>query len=146
MIVPDTFVWASWKPPSERRYLHPPKKHPMSETADGSPEQPEVTLARDLGLFDATMIGLGAMIGAGIFVLTGLAFNEAGPAAIVTFALNGIVSGFTALSYAELASAIPEAGGGYAFVRRAMPRVVGFLAGWMLWFAYTVACALYHGP
>ncbi len=115
----------------------------MAETAGSTPQQPEVTLARDLGLFDATMIGLGAMIGAGIFVLTGLAFNEAGPAAIVTFALNGIVSGFTALSYAELASAIPEAGGGYAFVRRAMPRVVAFLAGWMLWFAYTVACALY---
>ncbi len=108
-------------------------------------QQPEgeVQLARDLGLFDASMIGLGAMIGAGIFVLTGLAFQAAGPGAIVTFALNGVVSMFTALSYAELASAIPEAGGGYSFVRRAMPRWAGFLAGWMLWFAYTVACALY---
>jgi amino acid transporter/nucleotide-binding universal stress UspA family protein len=103
----------------------------------------EVQLARDLGLFDASMIGLGAMIGAGIFVLTGLAFEAAGPGAIWTFALNGVVSTFTALSYAELASAIPEAGGGYSFVRRAMPRWAGFLAGWMLWFAYTVACALY---
>ncbi len=106
-------------------------------------ETGEVQLARDLGLFDATMIGLGAMIGAGIFVLTGLAFQAAGPGAIVTFGLNGVVSLFTALSYAELASAIPEAGGGYSFVRRAMPRWAGFLAGWMLWFAYTVACALY---
>lgn len=103
----------------------------------------EVSLARALGLFDATMIGLGAMIGAGIFVLTGLACGVAGPAAILTFAFNGIVTAFTALSYAELASAIPEAGGGYSYVRRAMPRTVGFLAGWMLWFAYTVACALY---
>ena len=85
-------------------------------------QQGEVQLARDLGLFDASMIGLGAMIGAGIFVLTGLAFKAAGPGAIVTFGLNGIVSAFTALSYAELASAIPEAGGGYSFVRRAMPR------------------------
>ncbi len=103
----------------------------------------EVTLARALGLFDAVMIGLGAMIGAGVFVLTGIAAGEAGPAAIVAFALNGIVTTFTAFSYAELASAIPEAGGGYSFVKRAMPRLIGFLAGWMLWFAYTVACALY---
>jgi amino acid transporter/nucleotide-binding universal stress UspA family protein len=105
--------------------------------------QGEVTLARTLGLFDATMIGLGAMIGAGVFVLTGIAAGEAGPAAIVAFALNGIVTTFTAFSYAELASAIPEAGGGYSFVKRAMPPALGFLAGWMLWFAYTVACALY---
>jgi amino acid transporter/nucleotide-binding universal stress UspA family protein len=103
----------------------------------------EVTLARTLGLFDASMIGLGAMIGAGVFVLTGIASGEAGPAAIIAFALNGIVTTFTAFSYAELASAIPEAGGGYSFVKRAMPSSVSFLAGWMLWFAYTVACALY---
>jgi amino acid transporter/nucleotide-binding universal stress UspA family protein len=103
----------------------------------------EVTLARTLGLFDATMIGLGAMIGAGVFVLTGIAMGEAGPAAIIAFALNGIVTTFTAFSYAELASAIPEAGGGYSFVKRAMPGSIGFLSGWMLWFAYTVACALY---
>jgi amino acid transporter/nucleotide-binding universal stress UspA family protein len=103
----------------------------------------QVTLARTLGLFDATMIGLGAMIGAGVFVLTGIAIGEAGPAAILAFALNGIVTTFTAFSYAELASAIPEAGGGYSFVKRAMPPALGFLAGWMLWFAYTVACALY---
>lgn len=103
----------------------------------------EVTLARTLGLFDAIMIGLGAMIGAGVFVLTGMAAGEAGPAAIIAFALNGIVTTFTAFSYAELASAIPEAGGGYSFVKRTMPPALGFLAGWMLWFAYTVACALY---
>ncbi|MFC2029488.1 amino acid permease [Chloroflexota bacterium] len=106
-------------------------------------EGQEVTLARTLGLFDAVMIGLGAMIGAGVFVLTGIALGAAGPGAIVAFALNGIVTTFTAFSYAELASAIPEAGGGYSFVKRAMPPAMGFLAGWMLWFAYTVACALY---
>lgn len=105
--------------------------------------QGEVTLARTLGLFDATMIGVGAMIGAGVFVLTGIALGESGPAAIIAFALNGIVTMFTAFSYAELASAIPEAGGGYSFVKRAMRPAMGFLAGWMLWFAYTVACALY---
>jgi amino acid transporter/nucleotide-binding universal stress UspA family protein len=103
----------------------------------------EVTLARTLTGFNATMIGLGAMIGAGVFVLTGIAAGEAGPAAIIAFALNGIVTTFTAFSYAELASSIPEAGGGYAFVKRVFPGVIGFTSGWMLWFAYTVACSLY---
>lgn len=103
----------------------------------------EATFARDLGLFDATMIGVGAMIGAGIFVLTGLAAGEAGPASILSFILNGLVTLITAFAYAELASAIPRAGGGYSFVRMAFPGATGFIAGWMLWFAYTVACSLY---
>ncbi len=89
------------------------------------------------------MIGVGAMIGAGIFVLTGIAAGESGPASILAFALNGAVTLLTAFAYAELAAAMPEAGGGYAFVRRAFPGAVGFTAGWMLWFAYTVACSLY---
>ena len=101
------------------------------------------SFARDLGLFDATMIGVGAMIGAGIFVLTGIAAGEAGPASILSFALNGVVTLLTAFAYAELASAIPRAGGGYSFVRMAFPGATGFVAGWMLWFAYTVACSLY---
>jgi amino acid transporter len=101
------------------------------------------TFARDLGLFDATMIGVGAMIGAGIFVLTGIAAGESGPASILAFALNGVVTLLTAFAYAELASAIPRAGGGYSFVRMAFPGALGFTAGWMLWFAYTVACSLY---
>ncbi len=101
------------------------------------------TFARDLGLFDASMIGIGAMIGAGIFVLTGIAAGEAGPASILAFVLNGVVTTLTAFAYAELASAIPKAGGGYSYVKMAYPGAVGFVAGWMLWFAYTVACSLY---
>ena len=89
------------------------------------------------------MIGVGAMIGAGIFVLTGIAAGEAGPASILAFSLNGFVTLLTAFAYAELASAIPRAGGGYSFVRMAFPGGVGFIAGWMLWFAYVVACSLY---
>ena len=107
------------------------------------PQSNRVTFARSLGCFDASMIGIGAMIGAGIFVLTGIAAGEAGPASILAFALNGLVTLMTAFCYAELASAIPEAGGGYSFVKKAFPGPVGFLSGWMLWFAYTVACSLY---
>lgn len=114
----------------------------MTSPQEGS-RTGEPTFARTLGLFDATMIGVGAMIGAGIFVLTGIAAGESGPASILAFGLNGAVTLLTAFAYAELASAIPEAGGGYTFVRRAFPGVVGFIAGWMLWFAYTVACSLY---
>lgn len=114
----------------------------MTAHREGS-QAGEPTFARNLGLFDATMIGVGAMIGAGIFVLTGIAAGESGPASILAFALNGAVTLLTAFAYAELAAAIPEAGGGYAFVRRAFPGAVGFTAGWMLWFAYTVACSLY---
>ncbi|MFQ6062855.1 MAG: APC family permease, partial [Methanosarcinales archaeon] len=115
-------------------------------TSDNDQEnnkETKVVFRRDLGLFDASMIGIGAMIGAGIFVLTGIAAGKAGPAAILAFTLNGILTLFTAFSYAELASAIPEAGGGYSFIMKAMPRYMGFLSGWMLWFAYTVACSLY---
>ncbi|PSP81246.1 amino acid transporter [Halobacteriales archaeon QS_4_69_225] len=97
----------------------------------------------ELGLLDATMIGMGAMIGAGIFVLTGLAADIAGPAAIVVFALNGVVTAFTGLSYAELAASIPKSGGGYAFVREIFNDFSSFIMGWMLWFAYMIAGGLY---
>ncbi|WP_277555603.1 APC family permease [Halobaculum limi] len=99
--------------------------------------------ATNLGLLDATMIGIGAMIGAGIFVLTGLAAETAGAGAIVVFALNGGVTAFTALSYAELASAIPKNGGGYAYVREAFSAPVAFVMGWTRWFTYMAAGALY---
>jgi basic amino acid/polyamine antiporter, APA family len=106
-------------------------------------ERHTVELSRSLGFFDATMIGVGAMIGAGIFVLAGLAVGRAGPGALLAFGCNGVITLFTALSYAELASSIPEAGGGYAFVKKVLPNWVAFISGWMLWFAYVVACSLY---
>lgn len=103
----------------------------------------KVTLTRDLRLFDVTMIGVGAMIGAGIFVLTGLAAGQAGPALLLAFFLNGIIALFTAASYAELGAAMPEAGGGYAWVREGLSTYFGFLSGWMSWFAQAIACSLY---
>ncbi|AGN02530.1 cationic amino acid transporter [Salinarchaeum sp. Harcht-Bsk1] len=108
----------------------------MSSQQTRSPEA-------NLGLLDATMIGMGAMIGAGIFVLTGLAADIAGPAALLVFGLNGVGTAFTGLSYAELAAAIPKSGGGYAFVRETFDDLASFLMGWMLWFAYMIAGALY---
>lgn len=104
---------------------------------------PSTQLSRDLGLFDITMVGVAAMIGAGIFVLTGIAAGTAGPALIVAFALNGIVTLLTGMIYAELGSAIPEAGGGYLWVRQGLPGGNAFMAGWMSWFAHAVAGSLY---
>ncbi len=100
-------------------------------------------LSRDLGLFSVTMIGVGAMIGAGIFVLTGIAAGVSGPAILIAFLLNGIVALFTASAYAELGGSIPEAGGGYLWVKESLPQPSGFLSGWMSWMAHSVACSLY---
>lgn len=103
----------------------------------------EIELSREMSLLSATMIGVGAMIGAGIFVLTGIAAGTAGPGLLLVFFLNGIVTLFTALTYAELGSAIPEAGGGYLWVKYSLPSINGFLSGWMSWFAHAVAGSLY---
>jgi len=103
----------------------------------------EVTLSRDLSLFTITMIGVGGMIGAGIFVLTGIAAGVAGPALVLVFLLNGIVTSLTAMSYAELGSAFPEAGGGYLWVKEGLGGAQGFLAGWMSWVAHVAAGSLY---
>ena len=120
----------------------------MPEDPEACPVEPKreakpvTELARDMGLMHVTMIGVGAMIGAGIFVLTGLAAGVAGPALILVFALNGLVTGLTAMSYAELGSCFPEAGGGYLWVKEALPQPNGFLSGWISWFAHAVACSL----
>ncbi len=80
------------------------------------------------------MIGVGAMIGAGIFVLTGIAAGIAGPGLILVFLLNGVVTLFTAMSYAELGSCFHDAGGGYLWIKEGLPQPNGFLSA-----RYTVA-------
>src|SRR5512146_2912891 len=105
--------------------------------------QTEVRLSREMTLLDATLIGVGAMIGAGIFVLTGIAAGVAGPALLVAFALNGVIALLTAFSYAELGSCYHDAGGGYLWVKEGLPKWNGFISGWMSWFAHAVACSLY---
>ena len=79
--------------------------------ASVSAQSEQVTLSRTLSLFTITMIGVGAMIGAGIFVLTGIAAGVAGPALVLAFVLNGAVALLTAASYAELGSAFPKQAG-----------------------------------
>lgn len=114
-----------------------------SNNKPGSNFSTGVTLSRNLNLFTITMIGIGGMIGAGIFVLTGIAAGVAGPALILAFALNGIITSFTAMSYAELGSAYPEAGGSYRWVKEGLGGAQGYLSGWMSWSAAASAGALY---
>jgi amino acid transporter len=98
----------------------------MAERIPLPGEEREVKLTRSLGLVTATMLGVGAMIGAGIFILSGLAAGTAGPAATVSYVIVGIMTLFTALSYCELAAAIPVAGGGYTFVHEAIGGFTAF--------------------
>jgi len=92
------------------------------------------TLERDLGLYATFTISIGAMVGSGIFVLPGLAAEMAGPAVILAYPLAGLVVLPAALSKAEMATAMPESGGTYLFIDRAMGPLPGTIAGLGAWF------------
>lgn len=98
---------------------------------------------RTIGLLGATGVGIGAIVGGGILALAGVAFATAGPAAIVAFALNGIIALLTALSFAEMASSFPESGGTYTFAKKVLSVRSAFMIGWIAWFASIMAGALY---
>lgn len=97
---------------------------------------------RKLGLLDITFIGVGAVIGAGIFVITGqAAATMAGPAIILSFLLAAVMIGITALIYAELSSAYPVAGSAYSFTFASLGEVFAWFVGWNLLLEYGVATA-----
>ncbi|NGP75101.1 amino acid permease [Balneolaceae bacterium YR4-1] len=98
---------------------------------------------RNVGLFMAVMIGIGAMMGPGIFALPSIVAESAGPLGIIAYLAMGLLTLFTALSYSELGAALPIAGGGYSFTNRTLPRPVAFLTGWFFWIGNTLACSLY---
>jgi basic amino acid/polyamine antiporter, APA family len=98
---------------------------------------------RTMGLFAATGVGVGAIVGGGVFVLAGVAYASAGVAALVAFALNGAVAFLTAMSFAEISSAFPQSGGAYNFAKKVLSVRAAFAVGWILWFAYIVAGVLY---
>jgi len=104
---------------------------------------PETDPRRTLGLFGATGVGVGAIVGGGILALAGVAFATTGPSAIVAFALNGAVAFLTVLSFAELASRFPESGGTYTYARKVLSVEAAFAVGWVVWFASVVAAVLY---
>lgn len=100
-------------------------------------------LPRDLGLLSALAIGVGTMVGAGIFVLPGAATANAGPAATAAFVLGGVIALFTALSASELSTAMPEAGGTYVYIDKALGPLTGTIAGLGSWLGMSFAAAFY---
>jgi APA family basic amino acid/polyamine antiporter len=88
-------------------------------------------LKRTLGVWSAAAVSIGAIIGAGIFVLVGVASGIAGPSVILSFIVAGFVALFTALSAAELSSFITESGGSYIYAHKAFGRFWGFVVGWL---------------
>lgn len=98
-------------------------------------------LKRELGVFGATMMGLGAMLGTGVFVSIGLAAGVAGAAVIPAIGVAGLLALCNALSSAQLAAAYPVSGGTYEYGRRLLNPMAGFLAGWMFLLAKSASAA-----
>ncbi|MFD1685411.1 APC family permease [Halobellus litoreus] len=103
----------------------------------------ETQLERTLGLTEALMIGVGTMVGAGIFVLPGAAAALAGPASAAAFAVAGGIAMLTALSASELATAMPASGGPYHFINRGLGPLFGSIAGLGNWLGLAFATAFY---
>ncbi len=106
-------------------------------------ENQKISLSRDLGFFAALSVGVGTMIGAGIFVLPGIVANMAGPAVLLSFIICGLIAAVIALCMAELSTGMPYSGGGYLFMVRAFGPLVGTIMGWSLWLSLVFASAFY---
>ncbi len=96
---------------------------------------------KGLSLYAAIAFAVGNMVGAGVFVLSGLIVNIAGPSAVLSYLICGVIVVFSGLSYAALASIYPEDGGGYLYARRILGSYPGFLAGWAMYISVTIATA-----
>ncbi|MGI9036238.1 MAG: amino acid permease [Pyrinomonadaceae bacterium] len=103
----------------------------------------ETELSRDLGLISALATGVGTMIAAGIFSLSGLAIKNVGSAAIASFLIAAFVALFTALTYCEFVSIYPNSGEGYLYARRTFSAPLAFLVGWALFLGYASSCGFY---
>lgn len=106
-------------------------------------KQREVKLARTLGLGSIILLGVGALLGGGIFTLLGPAAGLAGPGLFLAMILGGGVAFLNLHMYIALGTTFPEAGGGYLWTRKGLGPFQGFLAGWFSWFAHMAAGGLY---
>jgi len=115
------------------------RRKPIEEIDD----ERETGLSRTLGLWQLTAIGVGGIIGAGIFALAGAVANEtAGPAVLISFLIAGIASAAAALSYAEFAGMIPKAGSAYTYGYVVLGEIVGWFIGWDLLLEYIAIVAV----
>ncbi|MDR8407762.1 amino acid permease [Nonomuraea sp. 3-1Str] len=115
------------------------RRKPVEQIA----QEHEGELSRTLGLWQLTAIGVGGIIGAGIFALAGAVANQtAGPAVLVSFLIAGVASAAAALSYAEFAGLIPKAGSAYTYGYAVLGEIVGWFIGWDLLLEYTAIVAV----
>ncbi|GAB6878505.1 APC family permease [Halorubrum gandharaense] len=121
----------------------PVAESPVETGAEVDVHDDDVELERTIGLKGGLAIGIGTMIGAGIFVFPGLAAEQAGPAAALSFAIGAVVALLVALPASELATAMPRSGGGYYFISRAMGTAAGAVVGLSLWLGLVFATAFY---
>jgi amino acid transporter len=119
-----------------------PDPKTTTDQSNGGAEA-EGQLERTLGLSQALTIGVGTMIGAGIFIFPGLAAGEAGLASMLSFGIGGVISVLVALCASELASAYPRSGGTYYFVSDGLGKLPGAMVGIGLWWGLVFASAFY---
>ncbi|ABB74555.1 amino acid/polyamine/organocation transporter, APC superfamily [Nitrosospira multiformis ATCC 25196] len=98
-------------------------------------------LKRQLGAFDLTMLGIGAVIGTGIFVLTSVAADKAGPGMMFSFLIAGFVCALAALVYSEIAAIVPVAGSAYTYSYAVFGELAAWMVGWALILEYAIAAA-----
>src|SRR5438094_4293484 len=116
-------------------------KKPMQMLMEETQESGEHTLRRTLGPVQLTMLGIGAVIGAGIFVLSGLGAHYAGPALMLSFVLSGLGCAFAALCYAEFAAMIPLAGSAYTYAYATLGEIFAWIIGWDLTLEYAMGAS-----
>jgi basic amino acid/polyamine antiporter, APA family len=97
------------------------------------------SLPRSLGAFQLTMLGIGAVIGTGIFVLTAEAAQKAGPGMMISFIIAGLVCAVAALCYAEMSAMVPVSGSAYTYSYAVMGELIAWMVGWALILEYAVA-------
>ena len=116
-------------------------KKSMDMLLSESKEAGEHSLKRTLGPFQLTALGVGAVIGAGIFVLSGLGAHYAGPALMLSFVLSGLGCAFAALCYAEFAAMIPLAGSAYTYAYATLGEIFAWIIGWDLTLEYAMGAS-----
>jgi APA family basic amino acid/polyamine antiporter len=114
---------------------------PMSTLLAEAEEQGSHSLKRTLGVFQLTALGVGAVIGAGIFVLSGLGAHYAGPGLMLSFVLSGMGCAFAALCYAEFAAMIPLAGSAYTYAYATLGEIFAWIIGWDLTLEYAMGAS-----
>src|SRR3982075_4311487 len=116
-------------------------KKPMSMLLAEAGEAGEHSLKRTLGAGQLTALGVGAVIGAGIFVLSGLGAHYAGPALMLSFIISGLGCAFAGLCYAEFAAMIPLAGSAYTYAYATLGEFFAWIIGWDLTLEYAMGAS-----